>query len=437
MMSFTATLVVDSLFVARLGTEPLAALGIAGPATYLCYGFAMGLLRGVKVAVAQRTGAGDSDAVRRLLGQGVLVASLLGFALVVLAPLSSLVVAALGATDAVAQHATGYVAARAVGAPLAFVRLALSAWYEGRGDTKATMRSMLATNGANVVLAPLLIFGPGPFPAWGVAGAGIATALAEGLGVLPLLLRKDRAPILGAVRPDAALLREVRRLGLPIGVRMLLEIGAWTAFVSLLAHGDPAGLAAHVLVIRIVSASFLPGQAVAEAGAVLIGQSVGARRPELARQAWRASARLGVGGMAFCGAGFVLLPDLLIRPFGVAAEVSVIARELLVLAALFQIGDALLMVGQSALTGAGDARWVLVTSVGASWCIQLPLAWLLIQRVDMGATGAWLALSLTIWVVAVATVTRLAGTAWLEERMAPLSETRRELRPVAASEAVA
>jgi Na+-driven multidrug efflux pump len=197
------------------------------------------------------------------------------------------------------------------------------------------------------------------------------------------------------------------------GLAHALEVGAWAAFVSLRARGDTAELAAHVLVIRIVSVSFLPGQAFGEAGAVFVGQAIGAGRPELARQAWRASARLAVVMMSACAFAFVAVPDLLMRPFAVEPAVLAVGRELMVLGALFQIVDAIVMAGQSSLTGAGDTRYVLVTSVGSAWLVQVPLAWWVTMRLGLGAPGAWVALTLTLCVVAGFTLWRLHGSEWL------------------------
>ncbi len=426
MMSFTATLVVDALYVARLGPEPLAAVGLAMPATWLMIAFPMGLVRAVKVVVAQRTGAADADGVERTFRQAALLGLGFGVLLALLAPFSGWIVHALGAREAVAAHAAGFVFVRALGAPVTLLRTALAAWFEGRSETKTPMRSMLVTNLANIALGPVFIFGWGGGPAWGVTGAAIATVLAEALGLFPLLRSPMRPPLFPGLRPDWELIRAVMKIGTPMGLRIALEVGAWAAFVSLLARGDTADLAAHVMVIRIVSVSFLPGQAFGEAGAVFVGQAVGARRPDLARAAWRASARLAVVMMSAFAFVFVAFPDALMAPFGVDPAVLAVGRDLMVLGALFQIADALAMAGQSALTGAGDTRYVLLTSVGASWLVQVPLAWWVTVRLGLGAPGAWVVLTVTISLLAAVTLLRLRGDAWLQEARRPLAVEKEE-----------
>ena len=181
----------------------------------------------------------------------------------------------------------------------------------------------------------------------------------------------------------------------------------------MLARTGDIDLAAHVIVLRVVSVSFLPGFAIGEATSVLVGQALGAGTPRKALQAWRAGTRLGVAVRGACAFAFVLFPVAFIAPFGAEEAVTQLSVQLLVLAAMFQLFDAVAMVGQGVLNGAGDTRFVLWTSVGFSWVLNLPFALLFVQVWGLGATGAWVALLLERAGLAAVTVARLRSGRWL------------------------
>jgi len=433
MLSFTAMGVADTLFVSRLGTEPLAAVGMAVSTTFLILAFGMGLMGGVKVAVAQSTGAGKHGLAKVLGWQGLWVAAGVGGLLALLAPLGPAIFELMGGEDDVKQMANLYFVIRVLGAPLTFGVLALKGWFDGTGDTKTPMKANLLANGLNIALDPIFIFGWGPVPAFGVGGAAASTVIAITVALIFVGWRARRH-LGGDVsrRPDTDLLREIWRLGSPMGVRQLLGVGAWVVLISVLARVGAIDLAAHVMVIRIVSMSFLPGYAVSEAASVLVGQSVGAGRPLAARQAWRHSMVLGIGMMAFFGVIFVVMPEPIIGLFSAEADVAELAVTLMMIAAGFQVFDAVAMVSQGALNGAGDTRFTMVTSVLAAWFIQLPITYVLAVPMEMGAVGAWWGLTVEIAALAVISLWRIRGSEWLE-RAAPVIVADEELEAIVAS----
>ena len=414
MLSFTAMGVADTLFVSRLGTEPLAAVGLAVSTTFLILAFGMGLMGGVKVAVAQRTGAGRHSVGKVLAWQGLWISLVVGFGLVLLAPLGPGMFGLMGGDGDVQRMANVYFVIRVVGAPVTFALLALKGWFDGTGDTKTPMKANLIANGLNILLDPLFIFGWGPIPALGVGGAAAATVI--GFTAALVYVAWSARPHLGGDvrrRPDRQLLAEIWRLGSPMGVRQLLGVGAWVVLISVLARVGAIDLAAHVMVIRIVSVSFLPGYAISEAASVLVGQAVGAGNALAARQAWRHSMVLGTAIMAFFGVVFVVAPEPIVAVFGADPEVAELAITLMMIAAGFQVFDAVAMVSHGALNGAGDTRFTMVTSVLAAWFIQLPVTWTLAVPLGLGAPGAWGGLMVEIAALAVISLWRIRGTEWL------------------------
>ena len=415
MLSYTAMIVADSIFVGWLGTAELAAMGLAAPAVFLIFALGMGVVRGTKVVVSQRTGAGDDKAVHRALWQALWLGSVLGVPVMLLSGLGPALFSVMGGSEDVNAHATTYFAARALGAPLTFLGVGLAAWFEGRGDTRTPMKINVLANAVNIALDPLFIFGFGAVPAFGVGGAAWSTVAAQALSLVLYLVaawrRVDRSV---SRRPSTRLMGAIARVGLPMGTRGFLELIAWNVFVSLLARVGEAHLAAHVVVLRIVSVSFLPGYAIGEAGAVLVGQALGARRPDLAVQAWRASTRLAVAVMLACAVVFVVVPQALVLPFGVEPAVLELSVTLLAIASLFQVFDAVAMAGQGALNGAGDTRFVMLSSVTISWAFNLPMAFIVVRWMELGATGAWLVLTGELVLLSVVTSLRIRSGRWLE-----------------------
>ena len=180
----------------------------------------------------------------------------------------------------------------------------------------------------------------------------------------------------------------------------------------MLARVGEADLAAHVLVIRVVLVSFLPGLAIAEASGVLVGQAIGAGRIDEARDAWRAGLGLAVAVMATGGVAFLLFPTALLAVFDAEPAVVAIGRELLVVAAAFQVFDAIATVALMALNGAGDTRFTMVTNVAAAWLVKVPVGTALALGLGLGATGAWLGLTAEIVVLSVLWTWRVRGVRW-------------------------
>ena len=414
MLSYTAMSVVDTLFVGQLGTAPLAAVGASASLVHLVMAFPQGLLGGVRVRVAHATGAGDADAARHAAWQGVWLALAFGGLAALLAPWwSEAVLVLMGVGDEVARLGGEYVFVRVVGAPVLLMSSALSAWFQGRGDTRVPMVASVLGNLVNIGLDPILIFGMGPIPAMGVAGAAAATVVGLGTMVLVMAAVALRGLLLRPVGLRRAVLRQVWRVGAPQGAQFTLEVGSFTLFAAMLAWAGEAHLAAHVVVVRIILVSFLPCHALGQAAGVLVGQALGASSTARARQAvWLATLQ-AVGIMVVMGAVFIAVPDLLTGAFGAEAEVQALARQVLLLYAAVQVLDAVAVVGLCSLSGAGDTRFVLVVTVGLAWFVKVPLAWALSVGLELGVLGAWLGLAGEFSVLAVIVSLRLRGRRWL------------------------
>lgn len=415
MLSYTAMSVADTLFVSQLGTPQLASMGLALSTHFTVHSFGDGLLTGLKVAVAQRTGARDEGAVERLLWLGLWLALGMGAVEMSLAFGADVAFTLQGASPETSAHAASYFAVRVLGGPLAFGTYALSSWLQGRGETRLPMVATLAANATNIALDPLLIHGLGPVPAMGVAGAAAATVLAYGVSFVILAARLRREIARYPRRPGRPLMGLVWRLGAPLGLRSALHVGSFAVFSAILAQVGDAHLAAHVVTVRIISVSFLPGMGIGEACSILAGQLVGAGRASEIADLRRHGLRLAAGLMAVCGLVFVLAPDPLLGIFDPTPEVLVLARDLLLVGAAFQVFDAACNVFQGVLNGAGDTRFVMLAGVTTQWLVMLPVGWALAMPAGLGALGAWLGLTAEIVCFAAITWWRVRRRPWARD----------------------
>lgn len=419
MLSYTLMSVVDTVFVSRLGTEPLAAVGIASILVFFSQSFGAGLMGGIRVLVAQATGAAKHTVAARISWQGLWLALPIGAAMATMSLLPPSLFSLLGATDTIAELADQFFSIRVLGAPLVLTNLAISAWFQGRGDTKTPMRAALFGNSLNVVLDPLLIFGLAGLPKLGIEGAATATIIA--LFAQVVYLCRSIFPHIRDVRraADTTLLKPLWNVGAPIGVRYMLEMGSFVAFTSMITFVGPVSLAAHIIVVRICSISFLPGHAIGEAAGVLVGQFIGAKRRDLARPVIWSATKLAVGIMMSWGLIFWLGPSTLLSAFDAEPHVTEIAVSILLIAAAFQVFDAIVMAVSGGLNGAGDTRWVMGVSLLGAWFIKVPFAYWFIFGLGLGAPGAWLGFTVELVVLSVLLARRARGNAWLVHAVLP------------------
>ncbi len=411
MLSYTAMGVTDTLFVGQLGTAELAGTALAATGTILLCSFFLGALRGVKVLAAQATGAGQHALAVAAGWQGLWLALLGGGSVALFGLGAEGVAAVLGGSSEVQNHTATYFAIRCLAAPAWFALTALGECFQGVGDTRTPMRYTLLANGLNVALTAMMVPGFGPIPAMGVAGAALATAIAFNVAALAQLWRFRRR--FGAIAGvNRELIGRLLDVGAPVGVRWVVDISGWALLATMLARMGEAEVAANQIAIRVVSVSFLPGYGVGEATCILVGQYVGARNEEAAMRAFVSSLLICGSLMGACALVFLMWPETIIGWFSQDTEVLRIGAELLFLAALFQLGDAVAMVGMGALNGTGDTRLVMFISIAGSWFVLVPLGWLFGSWYGMGAAGVWLAVTAEIAVRAVLITIRWLSGGW-------------------------
>jgi MATE family multidrug resistance protein len=405
-LSYSAMTLCGTLFVASVGADELAGVGLAGVVAFALLCFAIGMLRGIKTVVAQARGAGRDELVDDYLGAGVGFAlGLGGVALVggwLLAPLA----AGLCASPAAGAFAQEYLRLRILSAPVMLAYCALRETRYGEGDARTPMRASIVGNVLNIVLCAVLVLGLD----LGVAGAAIATVIGES-SQLAVLAWPARARLVRLRwRPVAA--RAVWAQGAPTGLQFVMEVGSFLLLTAVVAGMSSADGAAHQLVLQVVNVSFLPAHAIAEAASVLVGQAVGAGRFELVRRvAWRALA-LGLAYAAACTVVLGVGGGAIVSAMADDVHVAATATALVHVGLVFLLADAANVIARGVLRGAGDVRFAAVVGVLTAWALTPPTAYLLGIRAGWGAAGGWIGLAAEIILGATVFWVRVARGSW-------------------------
>lgn len=402
--------VADIYFVAKLGADAVAAVGLTESMLSLVYAAAIGLSIAVTATVARRTGEHDREGASRAAVQGLvlggLVSLVIGIVGVVYAPR---LLALMGASPDVLATGSGYTRLMFAGNASILLLFLVNAVFRGVGDAVFAMRALWLANGINILLTPCLVFGVGPFPELGVTGAAVATTIGRGTGVLfglrRLLVPGGRLKIAWRhVRPVPALMLRMLRLAGNGMLQVLVETASWLALVRIVASHGSAAVAGYTVAIRIIIFALLPAFGLGNAAATLVGQALGAGKPERAERAVHMAGRYNTIFLGLASLAFVVGAPVIIAPFTSDAAVLAYAVDgLRVLAAGFLL-YAYGMVLAQAFNGAGDTLTPTLLNLVCFWVWEIPLAYLLAVVLDMGPHGVFLAVT-----IAFSTFTLLAA----------------------------
>jgi len=417
-------ILVDIFWVSRLGAEAIAAVGLTEAVLTLLYAIAIGLSMGTTALVARRIGEGDHRAARCVAAQTLWLA--LGASLVIgVAGIvhGERILRAMGASEGVvATGGAQYMRIMLGGSATIVFVFMINAIFRGAGNAVVAMRALWIANGVNLVLDPLLIFGVGPFPELGVAGAAVATNTGRAIGVIYQLVCLSRAgPHLSLrrsdLRFDARTMFGLLRVGMGGVLQFSIATSSYLLLMRIVARYGSEAVAGFTIAVRLIEFTFLPAWGLGNAAATLMGQNLGAGQPDrAAASAWRAAAynalfltSVGLVFVAFAGP----LTGVFTSDPGVARHAVDCLRYVSYAYGLYAIG----MVLTQAFNGAGDTDTPTVISFVCLWLLQLPLAVVLSGRFELGPRGIFVAMAISEAVMAcVATWVFQRGT-WRVRRV--------------------
>lgn len=409
--------------VGTLGPEAIAAVGLGQRVIFIVVGVIMALTIGTTALVAHYTGAKNMEAARKVVSQSLIIGVFVAIALAVLGDLygeraigwlmygnpDPKVIAVGG------QYLRIVIFSMSLGLPMMLINAA----QQGAGDMKTPMYMVIGVNIITLIMGYLLIMGPGPFPALGVTGAALGEGIARLVGgTAALWLAFSGRFFTLSVRPkdfwhlDPGIIKRILFIGIPSSGEMFVREGSQIVFTVLIATLGASVIAANQIAMAVQSISFMPGFGFGLAATTLVGQSLGARKPELAERYgyqtnWFAGLFMGLLGVIF----FFFargLAGLFTQDPGVAGLAATCIR----IVAFAQIPFSVSMVLSGALRGAGDTKYVMYITATGEWGVRLVLAYLFGFRFGWGLPGVWLAFLITSLALAGMALWRYRSGQW-------------------------
>jgi putative MATE family efflux protein len=410
--------VVDIFFVAKLGADAIAIVGLTESVMALIYAVAFGLAIGATATVARRIGEKDPEGAAKsaahVIYAGVIISLIMSAIGIIFAPS---ILRLLGATPEIVAEGTTFMQIMIGGNAVVVFIFLLNAIFRGAGDAAIAMRVLILANGLNMVLSPMFIFGVGPFPELGVTGAAVGTTIGRGLGVAYAtwhLLRPDgRIHVSRASwMLDTSLLAKLVKLSSTAVFQLLVATASWTALMPIMAGFGEVAIAGYVIALRVVMFALLPSLGLSNAAATMVGQNLGAGSPERAESAVWKAAWFNTAFYFGVGAILWLFSDPIIRIFTQEPEVLAYGTSALHVIAYGFAFYGLGMVLETAFNGAGDTWTPTYLNIFVFWLLEIPLAYLLAYYFRMGPHGVFWAITISFSVLAVSSAILFRRGKW-------------------------
>ena len=397
----------DIFFVAKLGAEAVVVVSLTEAMIVIIYAIAIGISIGATATIARRIGEGDRDAASetaiQVLYLGMFVSAILGVFGFIFAPE---LLALMGATPEVVALGTNFARIELGGNVVIVFLFLVNGIFRGAGDAAIAMRILILANVLNIILAPMFIFGFWFFPELGVTGAAVGTTIGRGCGVLfaiqYLFRREERFKIERrhfAVQP--ALIWKLVKLSASASLQNIIGMASWTVLVRIVAAFGTNANAGYQIGLRVIVFALLPAVGMSNAAATLVGQNLGANKPERAEQSvWKA---------AFYNAVFLTVVGILLAVFAypilgiftTEPEVLSIGADCLRIVSFGFTFYAFGMVMQMSFNGAGDTVTPTYLNILIFWMFEIPLAYALAYYTGLKEHGVFWAILIAFCVMAV------------------------------------
>jgi len=411
--------VVDIFFVSRLqNSDAVAVIGLTESMLALVYSVAWGVSMGATALVARRVGEKDPDGAA-VAGVQAIVVGLVASVAVTLAGIFFYrdLLHLMGASESVIQVGSRFTFWMLTGNLSIMMLFLINGIFRGAGNAAVAMRALWLANLINMILDPILIFGWGPIPAFGVEGAAISTNIGRTLGVTFQLyyLFSDRGIVKFTkenFKIDWKIIRQVVNVSAGGTGQFLISSASWVFLARIISHFGSAAMAGYTIAIRVIVFTILPSWGMANASATLVGQNLGAGQPERAEKSvWKT----GFYNMVFLGlimVIFLFLSSPILRFFSQDEMVVGYGTQCLQIVAFGYLFYGYGMVITQSFNGAGDTKTPTLLNLFGFWCFQIPLAYLLAIQFKFGPNGVYAAIAIAESAIAVAGIYLFRRGTW-------------------------
>lgn len=415
--------VVDTYFVASLGPEAVAVVGITSILMTVVYTIALGLGMAGTAMVARRIGEKDGRGAAVAAAHTLLLGAIASIPVAMIGIFySDHLLRALGASSSVIRNGSVYCSIVLGGSLVVMMFFVISSVFRGAGDAVIAMRVLWLSIFVNIVLDPLLIFGLGPFPRLGVAGAAIASVVGRGLGVLVQLFilcrgsRRLRITV-GDVRLDTRILRRLLSTSLTGMLQYSVVAASHFGLIRIIADFGSNAVAGYTIAIRAATFALLPSWGLGNAAATLVGQNLGAGKPGRAERSVWIAAGGNAGFLGLAAIVFISFAESIIGIFSSQKEVIQVGSDYIRYVGCSYVFLAFGTVIGHSFNGAGDTRTPARINLICYWLIQLPSAYILSKHLDLGVNGVFMAISATQIILAIVLVTVFRRGKWKLRRI--------------------
>lgn len=390
--------IVDIFFVSRLGSEAVATVGITESLITLVYAIGGGLATATTALVARRIGEKRPEEASKVAFQAIMTGILVSLLIAIPGLLwSDDLLRLMGGSREMQENLSSYTRIMLGSNGIIIVLFIINSVLRSSGDAAMSLRVLWIANLCNIVLDPLLIFGIGPFPELGIAGAAIATATGRGIGILFqifILFRGKRRIKLSMkdITFEPHTIWQLINLSLGGIGQSLIATTSWIGVVRIIASFGSNIVAGYTIAIRIVVFALLPCYGISNAAATLVGQNLGAGQPERAERSVWLTGKVNIVVMGILTAILVLFPEPFIRLFITDPAVILPGTQALRILSIGFVFYGLGMVLIQAFNGAGDTLTPTRVYFICFWLIEIPLAFLLAKPAGFNETGVFIAI---------------------------------------------
>lgn len=416
--------VVDIFFVSMLNNnDAVTAVGLTESVMALIYSVAMGMGMAATAMVSRRVGEKDENgaavAAANVIYIGLGVSVVITFVGIFF---SKDILKLMGASQSIIDVGSGYTAWMLTGNISIVMLFLINAIFRGAGNAAIAMQSLWIANILNMILDPILIFGWGPIPAMGVEGAAIATNIGRGTGVLYQLFFLVNG--IGVVKIhkenfhwDFGIVKKLISVSAGTIGQFLISTISWLFLARIIIQSGSAAFAGYQIAIRVIIFTILPSWGMANAAATLVGQNLGAGKPDRAEKSvWKAG-QLNMIFLGIISLAFFLLAETIMRIFTQDEEAIRYGKQCLIIVAFGYVFYGYGMVVIQSFNGAGDSRTPTIINIFIYWCFQVPLAYFMAMTLGFGASGAFWAIAIAESVLAVVAILVFRRGTWKQVKI--------------------
>ena len=391
---------VDIAFVSRVSVNAVATIGLTESVITLIYAIAIGLSMAATAVVARRVGEKNLQGARESAVQvillGITVAIITG---IIGAIYSKEILGLMGGSIELIQEGHGYTRLMIGGNITILLLFLINAIFRGAGDASVAMWILVLSNGLNIILDPIFIFGWGPIPEYGVMGAAIATNIGRGTAVLFQLIilfygwSKIKIGISDIVIRFKVMMNIIKVSAGGIA-QFLIGTSSWIFLMRIMSEFGSEVLAGYTIAIRVIMFSLMPSWGMSNAAATLVGQNLGANKPDRAEASVWKTGKYNAIFMFSISIIYLCFAEKIIMLFNTTPQVVEYGTLCLQIIAAGYVFYAYGMVLTQALNGAGDTRTPTKINFLIFWVLQLPFAYVMAITFKFGAVGVFLAISI-------------------------------------------